>query len=188
MLKDETPDYPADLLEARKYDFLKQIIDFKISDGAQGGEHGQQAGGGGQAVVVGKTAETGFSMNVTLVVGILLVLLTAAYLFRDQILDFLADNETVHVQETAAPANESTPFDRVTATPTIYPIPTLGVPSSGIVATDASPDMSDGPDRPQATPGLGQRMESPAASTPNGIAGRLRYLLCVLRRGGDTCK
>lgn len=197
-LKSETPEYPTDLLEARKSVFLKRVVDLKISGegksregGHQRGEEGQEGGSGGAwAALKSGTAITGFSTKTTIAVGIVVVLLTAAYLFRDQIVDFLEENEIINVEETAAPPIPSTPTGLVITTPTVGTIPTFGEPSSGIVATEAAPGVNDSPDRTKVIPppGLSQKPGTPTPPTPEGLAGRLRFLICVLRSGGENCR
>ena len=226
-LKEETPDYPANLVEARKYSFLKQIVDTQISsqgrngDGNQGGGTGGQKGGSGSArgaggsgaALGGGSTFLGFSLKMVFAVGAAVVMLTAAYLYRDQIVEYLAENEIISSQESASSPFDSTSDSLAQATPTAITAPTFGAPGSGSAATQAAsgsglaatiPAPGSGNNNPAGIPGIGtppdrsgptqgQSLGPNTAATPTppgqgGVAGALQYLVCVLRGGADSCK
>ena len=168
-LKAETPDYPADLVEARKATYLKQIVEIQISRKDQGGEAGKRgrAGGGsgsGAALGSGMLAQ-GISLKAAIAVGVVITMLTAAYLFRDQIVDFLAENNIIIVEETA--------------TAPIVPAPagsaTLSAPSSGNGATETAPGFGQSPATPTA----------PVRGSPFNV---FEYLICILQHGTENCQ
>ncbi len=106
-LKEETPDYPTELLEERKYSFMKQIVDLKISSegptGRGGTANSGKPGGSGAALGGGATF-FGISLKAAFAIGAVIVLLTAAYLFRDQIVHFLAENEIISTEGIRCPS------------------------------------------------------------------------------------
>lgn len=181
-LKEDTPEYPADLLEARKYSYLKQIVDLKISaEGQQGGQKGGKAGPGGAGGVGGATGGgatfLGLPLKTALAIGAAILMLTAGYLFRDQIVEVLADNGLITTEETAAPPFASTPGSPGEGTPTAFEAPTFELPSSGGAATQATPGSGNNdPGGPTAPPEQG------------GPASIFEYLLCVLRSGTESCR
>ena len=129
-LSEETPEYPPELMRSRKAGFFKRVDELKASGGGEGGDHSRYkssgnsllggSGGSGAALGGGGSATTTFSTKSALVVGLIVVLLTLAYLFRNQIIDFLAENEIIPVQETAVPSLVSM-ADQPTETPTASP-------------------------------------------------------------------
>jgi hypothetical protein len=174
-LKEETPEYPADLLEARKYSFMKQMIDLKISGEdrpaeTKGPAKGGRAGASGAALGGGATV-LGLPLKTALAIGAVIVLLTAGYLFRDRIVEFLAENGLITTQETVPPPSASTPAGPAGETPAAITAPTFGAPSGG-QATEAAPG-------PQGTP------TSPPQSGPLSV---FEYLMCVLRNGAESCR
>jgi hypothetical protein len=172
-LKAETPDYPADLVEARKAAYLKQIVDIQISRKDQGGEAGKsgRAGGAGRpgAALGGGTLAQGISLKAAFAVGVVIAMLTAAYLFRDQIVDFLAENEIINVEETVTAPIFPAPADPATE------VPTLRAPSSGTGATETAPGFAQSPATPTA----------PVRGSPFNV---FEYLICILQHGTESCQ
>jgi hypothetical protein len=180
-LKEETPEYPADLLDARKYSFLKQIVDLKLSaEGQPGGTAGPGgAGRPGAALKAGAGGATilGLPLKAAIAIGMVILMLTAGYLFREQIVEFLAENGLINTAETAAPPLASTPEDPAHGTPAAATPPTFGPPASGGEATEAAP--GPGSNGPGATP-------TPPARP--GLEGVFQYLLCILQSGTESCR
>jgi hypothetical protein len=172
-LKAETPDYPADLVEARKAAYLKQIVEIQISRKDQGGEAGKRGraggGSGSGAALGGGTLAQGISLKAAIAVGVVIAMLTAAYLFRDQIVDFLAENNIINVEETATPSIAPAPAGPATE------MPTLNAPSSGIEATETAPGSGRSPATPTA----------PVRGSPFNV---FDYLICVLQHGTESCQ
>jgi len=178
-LKEETPDYPADLLDARKYSFLKQIVDIKIS--GEGRPEGGIASSGGSgasgAAPRGGSTVLGIPLKTALAIGAAILMLTAAYLFRDQIVEFLAENGLINTEETAAPPFASTPVGPAQETPLPITTPTFGAPPSGGVGTEAAPGPGNN--------------DLPATPTPPGQSGPIsifQYLICILQSGTESCR
>lgn len=172
-LKAETPDYPADLVEARKAAYLKQIVELQISRKDQGGEAGKRGraggGGGSGAALGGGTLAQGISLKAAIAVGVVIAMLTAAYLFREQIVDFLAENNIINVEETSTAPIVPAPAGSATEAPT------LRAPSSGNGATEAAPGFGRSPATPTA----------PVGGSPFNV---LEYLICVLQHGTENCQ
>jgi len=179
-LKEETPNYPTELLEERKYSFMKQIVDLKISSEGPSGSGGTASSGksGGSGAALGGGATFfGISLKAAFAMGAVIVLLTAAYLFRDQIVQFLAENEIINTEESVAPPGAATPGGQGQETQTAVPTSNFGAPPSGNMATQAAPGFENG------NPG--------ATSTPTGQSGPfgiIDYLICVLQSGTDGCR
>jgi hypothetical protein len=196
-LRDDTLEYPAELKEARESSFLKQIVEIEISRRNQGGNGGKQAGAGGGgasgAVLGGGTTLLGFSLKTVILIVAAITVLTATYLFRDQITNFLAENNIIKVEETATPADTSSLTGLTTATPTADTSSTSG---SGTVATAAVPSL--GTNNPIETPvgtepgpgqESGQVQGTPTPSAPDSsIRNMFQYLICVLQHGAGYCK
>ena len=172
-LKAETPDYPADLVEARKAAYLKQIVEIQISRKDQGGEAGKQGraggGSGSGAALGGGTLAQGISLKAAIAVGVVIAMLTAAYLFRDQIVDFLAENNIINVEETSTAPIVPAPAGLATEAPT------LSAPSSGNGATES-------------TPGFGQSPATPTAPVGGSPFNVFDYLICILQHGTENCQ
>jgi hypothetical protein len=217
-LRNETPEYPPELMRSRKTTFIKRVVDLKISGTSQDGKGGYKGGddgpkwGGGVTweELSGGAAATGSSTKTMIAIGIVVALLTAAFLFRNQIVELLVENEIINVAETAAPSIASTPTERATATPTPT-APLFGAPPSGTEATKAAPGSgnndsggapgggngsggvsggSNNSDDTEATPtpGVIRNLGTPTPPPPDGIVGRLRFLVCVLRYGAADCE
>jgi hypothetical protein len=122
-LRAETPEYPANMLAARKTAFLRQAATLNIQGKGQGGEGGQQGGSGGTSgsgtALGGSTSVQGIILQALigfgLVATMLIGMLTGNYLFSDQISDGL-EEEIVAVIE--SPASTILPVPGASATPT----------------------------------------------------------------------
>lgn len=252
-LREDTPEYPAQLAKSRKESFLKQIVDIKLSGegqnrggGQSGSDEGKKGGRGGSGGVRGsgksskspkprgkgssggagwaesrsgtggsgarlRRGATGLGLEISLksalAFGAVVILLTAAYLSRHQIAGVLAENNLIHVEETVAPSFASSSAEQATGTPTVRLVPVAGTPSPGSAGTgetisDSGSDSlednksdipitgdSTGSANPTPTQALSQKPGiSPSQPPDNSIAGRLRFLLCVLRHGSANCK
>lgn len=247
-LKEETPEYPTELVEARKESFLKQILDISGSGSGQGGEGGEGSGNEGAKAGNAESGETGgpsksgkpgtsddsggsggsskssetsgsagkggsgagpssgitflgFSLKSVLAFGAVVVLLTAGYLFRDQIEEYLAENEITNVEETAAPSVEFSLDGQATDTPRVMTTPNSGASSSRIVATEVVPgsesndnngmpvtDNETGPTRVSSAQSSGRGTATPTPGPPGDLGSALRFLICILRMGGESCQ
>ena len=123
-LKGTTPDYPADLMAARKAAFLKHIATLPKPPGGEtggGGSGGGGSGSGGESGLFGgmSTAQ-GILVQATIGVWVVAAMATTAYAFRDKIADLLQDNGTVNAEMTQeSPIELSAPV--VTSPPTEIP-------------------------------------------------------------------
>lgn len=251
-LKEETPEYPAELVKSRKESFLKQVLDTSLSgegkdDGNGGDNEGQGpkgASGSSDSSGVGKSGKpskpgdasgmggsskpgglggsgsfsgpktglsrgtTGLGLGISLksafVFGAVILLLTAAYLFRDQIAEYLAGNEIVRTQETAAPSIADSSASQATETLRVASAPNAGTPSSEIVVTGTAPGFGDNAQSnggglpitgsgPSSTQGIPESSSSRVTKTPTPPAQRspasaIEFLICILRSGGESCK
>jgi len=145
-LKTKTPDYPPELLEARKAAFMQQVISIGMQGNGPGGESGGGNGGGsggsGSGAFGGMSGIQGVLLQATIGVWVIAAMLTAAYVFRDQIVDLLQGNRTVEV--TQAPPVEQMPTEFVA--PLIEPSPTELLPTETpepVFAGDGSEDYSE---------------------------------------------
>ena len=138
-LKAETPEYPSNLLAAKKAAFLKQAVNIKLSGKGPGGQQGGSGGSGGGSgtLLSGGSTTQGVLLQALLGFWIVVALLTTAYAFRNQITDILKGNEVAALEESSQPSIVSSPL----APPVGTPVPSLSEPDSIIPATDvdASP-------------------------------------------------
>jgi hypothetical protein len=147
-LKAETPDYPADLLAARKAAFLKQAVNIKIDGRGQGGKGGQQGGSSGSgAALGGGAAGLGTLWQALIGVSIVAAMFLAAYAYREQITEILQGNEVAALEDVSQPSIVSSPLapGTVTAVPSSL-APALAVPPIEILPTGtpgASVDNTD---------------------------------------------
>jgi hypothetical protein len=217
-LKEETPDYPTELRETRKSGFLRQAVELRDSGSDKSGRGGSGGGDIGQigwsarGALGGGTASTGLSTKSALMIGFVVVLLTLTYIFRNQIVDYLEENDIITVAETATPTLVSVdaqptetptvliPFDG--EAPTTPDAPDSGGSSSGTAgAPDSSGSGESGQDGIPVTSGDSESNQAtptqtvvprPATPTPrspdNSITGRLRFIVCILRGGGESCQ
>ena len=248
-LKEETPEYPAKLVDARKESFLKHVLDMSTSGGGQGGDGGSDGGdegpkggsagsgaasgpgkagkpaaptspsntggssrptsglsgsggkGGSGAGLSGGTTFLGFSLKSVLVFGAVVVLLTAAYLFRDQIVEYLAENGITSAEETTAPPFESSRSGQETEIPPgiaaseseeLSPeiAATATAPGLGNADNGNSPGMGGNTNPTQKPPGqtVGSATATPTPEPPGDLGSAMRFLICILRLGGESCR
>lgn len=163
-LKDRTPDYPVDLMAARKATFLQQVVAINIDGNGlsgKGGGDGGIGGSGGSGTLGGMSTAQAILLQAVIGVWVIAAMLTAAYVFRGQIIDLLQDNGII-VEMTQVPLSESTaPANMSPATeiPTTEVISTSGTATPGdLPVIEATPDGSSGiqdtPDGPKDNPGL----------------------------------
>jgi hypothetical protein len=140
-LKSTTPDYPDDLMAARKAAFLKKAISVKLEGKGPGGKGGQQGGSGGSGTTAGGTAVgQGFLWPVVVGVFVVGAMLLAAYIYRNQIINLLEENNLSALVESPAPSDISistltsiatTPTPFGSDTPTSTEIVITGTPTAG---------------------------------------------------------
>lgn len=166
-LKAGTPDYPAGLMAVRKAAFMKQAVALKIhghghsgKDGGDGGSAGS-SGSGGSGALGGMPTAQSILLRAVIGIWIIAALLTAAYVFRNQIMDLLQENHLISVEVTQAPAIDSTL--PVLVTPATEISPTVVTPTS-TTATATPGTLSSG------TPGIQTTPESSSGiqNTPDG--------------------
>jgi len=168
-LKAGTPDYPAELVAAKKAAFLKQAATIKINGKGRGGGSSGSGGGSG-AISGGGFATRGFLWQALLGGLILSSIFLTAFLYRDQIADLSSKNEAIAlVVEPPIVSNEdatltaiSTPASPIAPTSTARPSVTPNALSEAGV--ESSPDGT------QDNQGLhlGQPPGTPAV--PNGTS------------------
>ena len=187
-LKAGTPEYPADLMSARKAAFMKQAIALKIHghghSGKGGGDGGSagSGGSGGSGALGGMSTAQGILLQAVIGVWIIAAMLTAAYVFRNQIIDLLQDNHIVSVEVTQAPAIDpaspvigapATEISPTAATPTsISATATPGTSSSestgiGTIIPDGSSNIQSTPDGTKDDQGLHLGQTPGPPDTPN---------------------
>ena len=202
ILKEETPEYPTDMIRTRKVSFLKQGLDIRVS-GADNGGGTSGAGGssgmsgsGGSSGSGAATIGFGISLKSALTFAAIFVLLTSTYVFRERIVSFLDENNIINIEETASPLIASTTDDQPTESAMENTSPYIAES-----ATESTPGFEDNytpghdnngdnsnartgtpePDTIQVTP-------TPTNSDQSGPASVFRYLVCILRNGGGNCK
>ncbi|MGB7876573.1 MAG: hypothetical protein WBL25_19500 [Anaerolineales bacterium] len=180
------------------------------SGGSSGSSGLSGSGGSGASSASLSSGSTGLGLGISLktafMFGATVLLLTAAYLFREQIVDYLAENEIIRVEETAAPSFASSSSGEATEIPAVISTPNSGAPSSGIVATEPAtglgnnnsnnnnnggvPVNNGNPASPSATPGQKsvRVTATPTAPGQGGLAGAFEFLLCILRMEGQSCQ
>ena len=182
-LKTGTPDYPSDLLAARKAAFIKQAVTIKIDGKGQSGGNG---GSGGSGAASGSGFATqGFLWQALIGFLVLSAILLTAFAYRDKIADFSSKNESIALVEdalissdvstTAVPVSNPSPLlvPKTTAIPSETSEPLLSVSDAGSPEGGADQGLHLGqtpgtPDVPAGTkdnPGLhlGQTPGTPAA-------------------------
>jgi hypothetical protein len=143
-LKDETPDYPAEMLAGRKAAFLKQVVNIKIDGKGQGGEGGQQ-GGSPSAASSGGAASPGMLLQALVGFSVVAAMLTAAFALREKIVEALQENEVlVRDESSPQPQIGSTPL-APEATPAVPSLaaPAVADPQSEINESDPPVDLGD---------------------------------------------
>jgi hypothetical protein len=175
-LKESTPEYPTDLLAARKAAFLQQAVAINIDGNGlsgKGGGDGGIGGTGGSGALGGMSTAQTILLQAVIGVWVVAAMLTAAYVFRDQIIDLLQDNGIVEM--TQIPSGEfAVPATIVPATeiPTLEftstPIPTAPDDLPVIeTAPDNSSDSQSTPESTKQNPGLHLGQTPGAPDTPN---------------------
>lgn len=185
-LKSETPEYPAELLDARKAAFLKQAATLKIEGKGQSGEGGQEGGAGGSGgsgpALGGGTAAQGILLQALVGLSVVAALLLTAFAYREMIGEILNGNGIVAVAESGTAPGVSTPTAIATASPGLTGSPTAGTPTAtapglevinvegitiidGTVYIDGVPVGESTPVGTNTNPGLhlGQTPGTPAA-------------------------
>ena len=100
-LKAETPEYPSELMEARKAAFLKQAVNIKIDRTGQGGQQGGSGGSGGSGAALGGGSVPGVLLQALIGITVVTALLLAAYAYRNQHGDESQDTKVVAQEELA---------------------------------------------------------------------------------------
>lgn len=185
-LKASTPEYPADLMAARKAVFMEQVIAINVQghgySGKGGGDGGSagSGGSGGSGALGGISTAQGIMLQAVIGVWIIAAMLTAAYVFRNQIINLLQNNHLISVEVTQVPSIDSTLPELVTPATEISPeVPptsisgtaTPGAPSSESpnieVAPDGSSNIQNTPENPKEDPGLHLGQTPGPPDTPN---------------------
>jgi hypothetical protein len=156
-LKDKTPDYPSDMLAAKKAAFLKQAVNIKIETKGQGGEGGS-GGSGSSGSAFGGAATPGTLLQALIGIGLVAAISLAAYAYRDQIDDILQRNDGRAREELSQPSIVSTEPAPGTVT---------AVPSFIASAFDAPPVEIV----PTGTPGGGDNIDLNGAAVVAGTPG-----------------
>jgi len=185
-LKNETPDYPSDMMAARKAAFLKQAVNIKIDTKGQGGEGGQQGGSGGSGTALGGgTAAPGMLLQALIGISVVAAMFLAAYAYRDQLTDAFGGDEIAVQENTSQAVPISSPLAPVTSSeapispefdvPEIVPTNTPAVLAevdssgetniSGITVIEETPGAESASDEIKTNNGLhlGQTPGTPAA-------------------------
>lgn len=178
-LKEQTPEYPAQLLEARKAALLKQAATLKLQGKGQGGEGGSEggsSGSGGAGGALSGGAAQGMLLQAIVGFSLITAMLLTAYNYREKIADILRDNDSVTEVEVVAgsqtPAGLSTPTPfETTITPVVSQSPTQILPTGtlpGLVGTPlvgGTPPVLKTPGGTKTNPGLhlGKTPGTPAA-------------------------
>ena len=186
-LKSTTPDYPADLMAARRTAFVKKAIAVKLEGKGPGGKGGQHGGSGGSGTTAGgSVAGHGFLWAAVVGGFVVAAMLLASYIYREQIMNLFEDDNVAALVESTTPSDLSTPtpvamtptpFDLATPTSTegITGTPTASTLEPGdIVIVDGTPFVVDPsgtlvvegtPDATKENPGLhlGETPGTPAA-------------------------
>jgi len=154
-LKAKTPEYPPDLLAARKATFLKQIVTITIdSPGKGGGDGGSlSSGSGGSGALGGMSTAQAILLQAVIGVWIIAAMLTASYFFRDEIINLLQDYGIVTVEVTQVPSLDS-------PAPAINP--TVEAPSPDVPPTNTPPSVTAAPEI------LSEGESAPDENSPDG--------------------
>lgn len=163
-LKAETPEYPSEMMAARKAAFLKQAVNIKIDMKGQGGKGGHQGGSSGSsgAALGGGTAAPGTFLQALIGISIIAAMFLAAFAYREQINDILG-GERIAVHEGLSGMNPSQP------TPVISPLaPVTGGETPGVIASELAAPSSD--IVPNATPVVLDNSDLTDETNINGIS------------------
>jgi hypothetical protein len=181
-LKSTTPEYPNDLMAARKAAFLKKAISIKLEGKGPSGKGGQQGGSGGSGTTAGGTAAgQGFLWPAVVGIFVVAAMLLAGYLYREQIINLLEENNAAALVESPVPTSmnmttsapvATTPTPSGLDTPTSTEIVTTGTATiigspnpEGIVIMNGTPVLVGTPGGTKDNPGLhlGETPGTPAA-------------------------
>lgn len=179
-LKDNTPDYPVGLMAARKATFLQQAVAIKIDGNGLSGKGGGDGGIGGSGGTGGSGALGGMStaqailLQAVIGVWVIAAMLSAAYVFRAQIIDLLQGNG-IAVEMTQSLPSESTVPTTMSATPEVptaeFTPTSLTTAPGDLPVIEATPDGSSGsqntPDSLKDNPGLHLGQTPGAPERPN---------------------
>ena len=137
-LKDKTPDYPSDMMAAKKAAFLKQAVYIKIDTKSQGGEGGSSGSGSSGSAFGGGAATPGTLLQALIGIGLVAAISLAAYALHDQIDEIWQANEGRAREELSQPSIVST--EPIPGTVTAVPSPIASAlafvaPSGEIVPT-----------------------------------------------------
>lgn len=111
-LKAETPEYPSEMMAARKAAFLKQAVNIKIDLKDQGGNGGQQGGGSGSAGggLGGGAVAPGTLLQALIGISIVTAMFLAAYAYRKEISGIIKGDEVTVQEDTSVPVPVSSPL------------------------------------------------------------------------------
>lgn len=175
-LKEETPEYPVHLLEARKSAFMKQAVALNVSGKGKGGEGGNPEGGSTGNALGGSTAAQGFTLQTLIAFGLITLMLIGASLIQNQYTDrvegslsLVADGsyEPIAVSDTPAGPTltiQPTEVPSIAVTPELIVDDVVSVPIIDDYINKATID-TDPSGKVKSNPGLhlGQTPGAPAA-------------------------
>jgi len=114
-------------------------------------------GTGGSGTLGGMSTAQGILLQAVIGVWIIAAMLTTAYVFRDQIVDLLQNNEIINVELTQAPFIEPAPPIQVTATTEISP--TAATPTSATATPGNLPGIESPPENSSDIPNISDDTE-----------------------------
>lgn len=175
-LKEKTPDYPTDLMAARKAAFLKQIDEIKPDQPGQGGGGSGLSGTG----LGGLSSMQGILLQAVIGVWIMAAMLMVMYIFREHITDWFGLNEKVFITVDTIPLPADVPISLQSPAPgatdaavtefIITPESTKPEDSqSNGSTTDSSSSTESSPDNSKGNHGLhkGQTPGPPNSDKPD---------------------
>lgn len=168
-LKESTPEYPVDLLTARKAAFLEAVA-IQIPPRGMSGKGGGDGGLSGSSTMGGMSTAQSILLQAVIGVWMIAAMLTAAYVFRDQIIDLLQANEIITLEVTQAPSAE--PFIPDTLVPATDVPPTATTPLADTPVPNENPETESPAEVQEAptekdNPGLHIGQTPGAPDTPN---------------------
>ena len=168
-LKESTPEYPADLLAARKAAFIEAVA-LQMPPGGMSGKGGGDGGLSGSSTLGGMTTAQSILLQAVIGVWIIAAMLTAAYVFRDEIIGLLQDNGIATLEVTQAPSSE--PLVPDTMAPATDVPPTAITPLADTAIPEGNPDVESPPEEQEAptdkdNPGLHLGQTPGPPDTPN---------------------
>jgi hypothetical protein len=144
-------------MAARRAALLQAAVALQIHGSGmsgKGGGDGGIGGSGGSGTLGGMSAAQSILLQAVIGVWIIAAMLTAAYVFRDQIIDLLQDNGIVTVEMTQAPSIETT-------VPVTIEVPTIEITPLAVTANpgdvpgiEAPAEIQNAPADPKDKPGL----------------------------------